>query len=137
MSEERVAEYYKGFQIVTAFYKGEYQSRGHHKFANKLEAKQCNGISDAIEKIKKKVDEEVNANIENIQKSIIENHKQVMIDSGRNYLGVRSITSFRRINNCYSCKRSVDNAYDIECAACGWIICSNCSSCGCGYVGYF
>ena len=136
MSEERETEYYKGFEVVADFYKGEYQSRGHHKFTKKLGVTKCTSISDAILKIRMVIDAELDANIENIQESIIKNHKEVMLSAGRKYLGTRSITSFRRINHCYSCKRPVDNAYDIECVACGWILCSRCGSCGCGYVRY-
>ena len=134
MSEERVREYYKGFQIIAAFYQGEYQSQGHHKFAAKLEAKKFDGISDAITKMKKIIDAELDINIVNIQRGVVEQHKQVMLEAGRKYLGVGSIALYNRVSHCYECKRPVDNTYDLECVACGWIICSNCVSCGCGYV---
>lgn len=43
--------------------------------------------------------------------------------------------SIRRITHCYSCKQPLDNAIDIECNACHWILCI-CGACGCGYVRY-
>jgi len=39
----------------------------------------------------------------------------------------------RRITHCYVCKEHLDNAVDLECTMCGWIICGNCGACGCGY----
>ncbi len=32
---------------------------------------------------------------------------------------------------CWHCHQGLDNATDVECATCGWIICS-CGACGCG-----
>lgn len=135
MSEQRITEYYKGFQVVAAYYKGEYQARGHHRFAEKISVRKCDSIDDALTRIKVLIDAEVRSNWENIRSGIIKNHKEWIKQKGKNYAGVRAITSFRRMNHCYSCKRPVDNAYDIECSACGWIICSNCGACGCGYMG--
>lgn len=37
-----------------------------------------------------------------------------------------------RVTHCYSCKSHLDNAIDVECEACGWIVCG-CGACGCGY----
>jgi len=37
----------------------------------------------------------------------------------------------RRITHCWSCKGPLDNAFDAECLACNWIVCS-CGACGCG-----
>ena len=36
-----------------------------------------------------------------------------------------------RIARCYNCTRKVDNEFDLECTACGWIVC-DCGACGCG-----
>ena len=35
----------------------------------------------------------------------------------------------RRDSVCWSCHDTVDNKFDYECGACGWIICSNCGAC--------
>ena len=53
MATERIVEYYKGFQVVAAFYNEEYQARGHHKFVDRLEARKCTDIDEALTKIKK------------------------------------------------------------------------------------
>jgi hypothetical protein len=35
-----------------------------------------------------------------------------------------------RITRCYNCTRHLDNAVDVECPACGWIVCPCCGACG-------
>jgi hypothetical protein len=134
MTENRIIEYYKGFKVVVAYYKEEYQARGHHKIAETVSARKCDSLEDAQKKIRLLIDSAVELNRESIRQGLIENHKKWMENKGKQYLGVRAITSFRRTSHCYSCKAGVDNAYDVECAACGWIICSNCGACGCGYA---
>lgn len=37
-----------------------------------------------------------------------------------------------RATHCYSCHNSLDNAVNVECSKCGWIICA-CGACGCGW----
>lgn len=37
----------------------------------------------------------------------------------------------RRITHCWACKRPLDNAFDVECNSCNWIVCA-CGACGCG-----
>ncbi len=45
--------------------------------------------------------------------------------------GVRIPTSHRRrVTHCWLCKRGLDNLIDVECVACGWIVC-RCGACGC------
>lgn len=52
---------------------------------------------------------------------------------GMKNVGVRQSESHRvhRTTHCWSCKESLDNHHDLECAGCGWIICE-CGACGCG-----
>ncbi|MEC8849769.1 MAG: hypothetical protein VYB93_10975 [Pseudomonadota bacterium] len=64
-----------------------------------------------------------------------ERHKERLERLGRMYLGVVRATPNsrrRRFTHCYACRRDLDNSIDIECVACGWIICT-CGACGCGY----
>jgi hypothetical protein len=66
-----------------------------------------------------------------------EKHKLRLERLGREYQGVRSAardTRHRRIVHCYACQQELDNSIDIECVACGWILCS-CGACGCGFEG--
>ena len=66
-----------------------------------------------------------------------ERHKERLEKLGKEYLGVRPAAPNplrHRTTHCYACKESLDNSIDIECAACGWILC-DCGACGCGYSG--
>ena len=133
MADERVKEYYMGFQLVSAFYRGEYQAKAHHKHADALEARNCNSISEAQNKIKARVEAYIAEHKQELQAKVTSMHERVMMEAGHKYSGVNSVTSFHRINHCYSCKRPVDNAFDVECGTCNWIVCSTCGSCGCGF----
>lgn len=133
MSTQRTTEYYKGFELIGAHFAGKYQARGHHKFANKLSVSDCANVADALQQIRVLVDQELATNSVAITAAVIENHRMVMQEAGMTYRGVRPISRRYRTGHCYSCKRTVDNAYDIECAACGWIVCSNYGKCGCGF----
>ena len=61
-------------------------------------------------------------------------HKSKMNELGKKYLGVRVSARKRphRVTICYACRATLDNTMQLECAACGWIICG-CGACGCGY----
>ncbi len=61
-------------------------------------------------------------------------HRESLVSSGISYLGVSIVTEKRthRITHCYNCMAGLDNAIDVECNACGWIICA-CGACGCLY----
>jgi len=61
-----------------------------------------------------------------------ERHKKNLEKLGKIYKGVRiGQTRYHRITRCYSCKNPLDNSVDVECVACGWILCL-CGACGCG-----
>jgi hypothetical protein len=60
-------------------------------------------------------------------------HIKFLTSKGRTILGVRKAQGKRRITHCYACQEHLDNAVDLECASCNWIICGNCGACGCGY----
>ena len=71
---------------------------------------------------------------EKARETLVERHRKALQTVGGTYLGVRKPSAPRnpRITHCYSCNGHLDNSIDIECAACGWILCI-CSACGCGY----
>jgi hypothetical protein len=74
---------------------------------------------------------EVEADIK--RQFIIARHKSFLEEKGKPYEGTNARRVMRhRLTYCWSCKQHLDNDIDIECAACGWIIC-NCGACGCGY----
>jgi hypothetical protein len=60
----------------------------------------------------------------------IEAHKKFLADLGIEYQGVREATNQTRVTHCWRCHSHLDNRVDVECAACGWILCP-CGACGC------
>ena len=61
----------------------------------------------------------------------IERHRLLMERNGYSYRGTRRSSRKARTARCWNCHVSLDNAVDVECGACGWILC-NCGACGCG-----
>lgn len=74
------------------------------------------------------------ADLKKKQLQAIKNHQVFLKNKGLPNKGVaRSEPNKRhRITHCYSCKNSLDNEINSQCAACQWIICE-CGACGCGY----
>jgi hypothetical protein len=71
--------------------------------------------------------------LEQRKASAIERHKEHLANLGIEYRGVRfSGAEQQRSTHCYSCKAHLDSRMNIQCASCGWLICS-CGACGCGY----
>ena len=67
--------------------------------------------------------------------SLTERHREHLQSLGKGYLGLRKPNPNARkirVTHCYSCKGKLDNTIDLECVACGWILC-RCGACGCGY----
>lgn len=67
-----------------------------------------------------------------------ERHRAKIAETDKQYLGVRLAQRGhrKRVTHCYSCRSALDNSINLECKACGWILCS-CGACGCGYAGRF
>lgn len=68
------------------------------------------------------------------RRSIVSAHESFLRGRGLPNRGTRLGPGHRRVAHCYNCKRHIDNAADVECMACGWIVCK-CGACGCGYSG--
>lgn len=66
--------------------------------------------------------------------TVVAYHRESLESRGITYRGVKAVLGLRqrRVTHCYRCKTNLDNATDVECIACGWIICM-CGACGCGY----
>jgi hypothetical protein len=67
-----------------------------------------------------------------------ERHKAILSSYGLEWKGVspaapESIRRTRRITKCWLCKGQLDSAVDLNCNACGWLLC-HCGACGCGYA---
>ncbi len=73
--------------------------------------------------------------IEEKKRQAIQKHKEFIEKLGFDYQGVQPLEAkHRRITHCYGCKADLDSKINIQCASCGWLICS-CGACGCGYEG--
>lgn len=60
-------------------------------------------------------------------------HEIILSGLGISYQGTRpTIKAKPRTAHCWLCRTALDNSIDIECVACGWILCA-CGACGCGY----
>jgi len=62
-------------------------------------------------------------------------HSQFLEKAGRAAPETKKAINKNRASYCWNCKQPVDNSVDLECSACGWIICGNCGACGCTYGG--
>lgn len=71
--------------------------------------------------------------VERERQSIVTAHEAFLRNRGLVNRGTRLGLGHRRVTHCYNCKCHLDNAVDVECATCGWIICG-CGACGCGYA---
>ena len=68
---------------------------------------------------------------------LIARHEAFVAKSGKTYQGFITSSKVRnpRITHCYSCFEDLDSRADVECKACGWLVC-NCGACGCGWSGH-
>jgi hypothetical protein len=70
---------------------------------------------------------------ESDRQAVIYAHQRFLKSRGLTLAGTRhSSGRTHRVTNCYNCMSHLDNAIDVECEACGWIVCA-CGACGCGY----
>lgn len=75
--------------------------------------------------------------LENSKEALIQYHKEFLEDRGLPYSGIhiRSSDYKKRETGCYACKGTLNSEVNIECIACGWILC-RCGACGCGHSEY-
>lgn len=89
-------------------------------------------VSSAHEQVARYVDEQ--NRVAALKRQEIESrHRLRLEEGGFTYRGVRQRTSQLRWTHCWSCKSLLTSATELECAACGWILCK-CGACGCGYA---
>jgi hypothetical protein len=68
-----------------------------------------------------------------VEQTLIEIHQSRLKKLGFDYKGIRrNLGAIQRASFCWSCKGSLNSEIDLECVACGWILCG-CGACGCGY----
>lgn len=68
------------------------------------------------------------------RQSIVAAHEAFLHRRGLPNRGTRLGLGHRRIAICYNCRQHLDNAVDVECVECRWIVCA-CGACGCAYTG--
>lgn len=64
--------------------------------------------------------------------SVRDLHRANLARKGIAYKGTKFKRSSKRSTHCYSCKKQVSSDSSLACAACGWLICNHCGTCGCG-----
>lgn len=133
-NSEQHMEYYKGFELITKLHQGRFQGRAFHRITQKKISIDGATVSDIAVGLKELVDADVAENMDSYRQNLIEKHLKFLASIGKSDLGQGVVSHFGRSNHCYKCKGPVNNTFDLECNACGWIICSYCAACGCGYI---
>lgn len=69
------------------------------------------------------------------EKKLEDKNKLFLEQQGVAFAGTRrrSDSLKSRVTHCYSCKNNLSSSVNLECIACGWIICQ-CGACGCAYA---
>lgn len=127
-------EKYRGFQIVANFWKGQFQAIGRVGKKNEIEIKNAASVDDAVIQCRKKIDEIIRKNPKVFEKLILGMHKSYLEKIGADFSGlILADGRPERKAKCFNCHTIVDSVIDYKCGACGWIICTHCGACGCGY----
>jgi hypothetical protein len=101
--------------------------------ANSLSAAEIEGAIDAYCRFAGIDIEAERCEFETTRRAIVEAHDHFLADRRLPPAATRPASGEkRRVAHCYVCGRSLDNSVDLECAACGWIVC-RCGACGCAY----
>jgi hypothetical protein len=136
MHSERRKEMYRGYEIVARFDGETYKGKAWPKEAG-LDSLSDQGenLDDVVDKLCKRVDVALQPRTVEWRKTLPERHSKYLIELGKPDAGLRqaSQVSPHRESVCYRCGEPVDNRVDLECTACGWIVCHSCAACGCGH----
>lgn len=135
MSDNRHEESYKDFSLIAAFHKGQFQGRAWARLPGLANLSAVGtSVPDVLEKLKALASAEVGRRTRALRETLPERHRQFIEGRRVEYKGLRPITRTHRVSHCYNCNATVDNAVDLECITCGWIVCTECAACGCGYT---
>ena len=67
-------------------------------------------------------------------------HQKLLAKAGIKNEGVREVPQGQlrrhRHSHCWHCKKHLDTGVDVQCIACGWMLC-HCGACGCTYADRF
>ncbi len=89
--------------------------------------------ADALEakKVLVRFQDKYKANKDEYYASVVqEQHKNFFKARGGIAPETRQAQNKSRASVCWNCKKSVNNSVDLECLACGWIVCGSCGACG-------
>jgi hypothetical protein len=125
-------EQYRGYLLIVRRWDSNVQGLAHRSGMPKIPASGVNE-SEVTRKLKLAIDAHWLDHAADYRIQIEKSHAERMKEINGVNKGVRISQVVRRHSNCYNCKAPVDNRFDLECVACGWIICAMCGSCGCGF----
>ena|SRR5206468_4529078 len=130
-----VKESYKGFVLVVAPGGPEAAGRASHQISTKRFSASGTSVAAVLAALRSFVDADVVKNGDVYREAITRKHQEFLLSLGKSDKGRGKVSRWSRASNCYKCKGPVANVYDLECVACGWIVCNYCAACGCGYGG--
>lgn len=116
------------YSIVSAYFRGEF--RGKARPARKGKLPEISTTSNSFEGAQLKIRQL--AFIELMRATLTKKISRGEADALK-FGGSKGIS---RVTHCYKCKTPLAGICDVTCNSCGWLICSNCGSCGCGYSGW-
>lgn len=116
------------YKIFAAYFRGEFRGKARSSMKGKLPeitvtSESFNGAQMKVRQL---------AFIELMRATVIKKLSRgqaVALKSGVNKGPIRA-------THCYKCKTPLASICDVTCTTCGWLMCSNCGSCGCGYTGW-
>ena len=137
MKYERVNIEIAGVSLIAAFHKGRHRGRLHSKITGEIYQTDGESHEEVVRDLKEKLySEEVQNFLEDTLRQI---HRSKLEEYARHnrsefhYAHPVRTDSDRYQNHCWSCKKHVDNLFDLSCRICGWVICSRDAECGCGF----
>ena len=135
-TEQNQVELYRGYEIVAKCLDAGHKGVAWAKKAGlkKLSA-EGSSCSEVVKKLRKEIDIELQPSTVALRKSLPARHREYLAGLGKPDAGLRAASLIKphRASVCYQCGEPVDNEVDLECVACGWIVCNSCAACGCGH----
>jgi len=133
--DDRTKQSYKGFDLVAAPGALEAKGLASHQITRKRFSAKGIDVPAVLATLRTMVDGDLAQNRDAYLAAVSQKHKEFLVALGKHDKGRGGVSRWTRSSNCYNCKGSVTNLFDLECVACGWIVCNSCAACGCGFRG--
>ena len=133
--DDRIKENYKGFDLVAKPGAPKAAGRASHQITLKKFSATGVDVAAVLAELRALVDKDVAENRELYREAVARKHQEFLSSLAKLDKGRGKVSRWPRASNCYNCKGPVANIFDLECLACGWIVCNYCAACGCGYGG--